>query len=153
MLVLPYQVRNETLLLNQWKRDLGSFVVPMVIFTGSKLSLKFQVKDKTIFSNCHDVIYHGNCLKNGCADNYIGETTRRILERVLDHNGKDINRHLYKHSIKTGHWTLDIRDYRIIGKGYGNNCKKWETAKALLNKELKSTLKKQDKSMPLKLFN
>ena len=72
-------------------------MVPKVVFTGSKLSSKFQVKDRTIFSNNHDIIYHGNCPENGCPDNSVGETARRISERVLDHTGKDINSHLYKH--------------------------------------------------------
>ena len=58
-------------------------IVPTVVFTGSKLSLKFQVKDRTIFKHNHNIIYHGNCPENGCFDNYIGETARRISERVL----------------------------------------------------------------------
>ena len=72
---------------------------------------------------------------------------------MLDHSGKDINSHLYKRSIETGHQTLEISDYRIFGNVYGNNWNKRKTAEALLIKELKPTLKKQDKSMPLKLFN
>ena len=72
---------------------------------------------------------------------------------MLDHTGKVINRHLYKHSIETSHQALEISDYRIIGNGYGNNWKKWKIAEALLIEELKPTLKKQDKSIPLKLFN
>ena len=119
-------------------------IAPRVVFTGSKLSSKFQIKDKTIFSHNHDIIYHGNCPENGCADNYIGETIKRISERVLDHTGKNVNSHFYKHSIETGHQTLEINDYRIIGNGYGNNWKKRKIAEALLIKELKATLNKQD---------
>ena len=125
----------------------------MVKLTGSKLSSKFQVKDRTIFSHNHDIIYHGNCPENGCPDNYVGETAKRISKRVLEHIGKDINSHLYKHSIETGHQTLEISDYRIIGNGYKNNGNKRKIAEALLIKELKPTLNKQDKSIPLKLFN
>ena len=72
---------------------------------------------------------------------------------MLDSTGKDINSHLYKYSIETGHQTLEINDYRIIGNEYGNNWKKRKIAEALLIKELKPTLNKQDKSIPLKLFN
>ena len=64
-----------------------------------------------MFSHIHDIICHGNCPENGCTDNYVQETARRISERVLDHTGKDINSHLYKHSIETGHQTLEICDY------------------------------------------
>ena len=70
-------------------------IVPKVVFTGSKLSSKFQVKDRTIFSHNHDIIYQGNWPENGFPDNYVGETARRISERVLDHTGKDINSHLF----------------------------------------------------------
>ena len=59
-------------------------IVPKVVFTDSKRSSKFQVKDRTIFSHNHDVIYHINCRENGCPDNYVGETSRGISERVLD---------------------------------------------------------------------
>ena len=81
-----------------------------------------------------------------------------ILEKLPEelekgHTRKYINSHLYKHSIETGHQTLEISDYRIIGNEYGNNWKKGEIAEALLIEELKSTLNKQDKSIPLKLFN
>ena len=76
-----------------------------------------------------------------------------MSERVLDHTGKDISSHLYKHSIETGHQTLEIRDYRIIRNGYKNNGNKRKIAEALLIKELKPTLNKQDRLIPLKLFN
>ena len=115
--------------------------------------MEFQVKDRIIFSHNHDIIYHCNCPENGCPDNYVAETARRISERMLNHIGKYSNSYLYKHSIDTGHQTLEISDYRIIESGYGNNWSKWKIVEAILIKELKPTLNKQDKSMPLKLFN
>ena len=128
MLVLPYQGKKEDFIIKSMKTKfrnlLPQCIVPKVVFTGSKLSSKFQVKDRTIFSHNHDIIYHGNYPENGCPDNYAGETARRISERVLDHTGKDINSHLYKHSIETGHQTFEISDYRIIGNEYENNWNK-----------------------------
>ena len=118
MLVLPYQDKKGDFIIKSMKKRfrnlLPQCIVPTIAYTSSKLSLKFQVKDRTIFNHSHDIIYLGNCPENGCPDNYIGETARRISERVLDHNGKDINSHFYKHSIETGHQTLEISDYRII---------------------------------------
>ena len=70
---------------------------------------------------------------------------------MLNHIGKYSNSYLYKHSIDTGHQTLEISDYRIIESGYGNSWNKWKIVEAILIKE--PTLNKQDKSMPLKLFN
>ena len=56
-----------------------------------------------------------------------------ILEKLPEefekgHTRKYINSHLYKHYIETGHQTLEIRDYRIIGNEYGNNWKKGKIA-------------------------
>ena len=42
-------------------------------------------------------------------------------EKVFDHTGKDVNSHLYKHSVETGYQTLEINDYRIMENRYGNN--------------------------------
>ena len=157
MLVLPYQVRKGDFIIKSMKKRFRNLllqcIVPKVVFTGSKFSSKFQVKDRTIFSHIRDVICRGNCPENGCPDNYVAETVRRILERVLDHMGKDVNSHLYKHSIETGHQTLEISDYWIIRNGYGNNWNIRKIAEALLIKELKQRLNKQHKSIPLKLFS
>ena len=49
----------------RFRNLLTQCMVPKVVFTGSKLSSKFQVKDRTIFSHNHDIIYHGNCPENG----------------------------------------------------------------------------------------
>ena len=38
----------------------------------------------------------------GSNDHYLGEKARKILERVLDHAGRDLNSHLFKHSVKVG---------------------------------------------------
>ena len=157
MLVLPYKVKKGDLIIKSMKKRFRNFlpqcIVPMVVFTGSKLSSKFWVKDRTIFSHNYDIIYHGNCPENGCSDNYVRETARKISESVLDRTGKYINSHFYKRTIETGHQNLEIRDYRIIGNGYGNNWNKRKIAKVILIKELKPILNKQNKSIPLKLFN
>ena len=77
MLVLAYQGKKGAFIIksmkNRFRNLLPQCIVPKVVFTGSKLSSKFQVKDRTIFSHNHDIIYHGNCPENGCHENYIGE--------------------------------------------------------------------------------
>ena len=147
MFVIPYQGKKGDFIIRSMKKRFKNLflwcIVPTVVFTGGTLSLKFQVKDRTIFDHNHVVIYHGNCPEKSCNDNYVGETARKISESVLDNTEKDINSHLYKHSIEAGHQSLKISDYRIIGNGYLSN----------LIKELKPTLNKQDKLIPLKLFN
>ena len=111
------------------------------------------MKDKTKFEHNHDIVYHGICPETDCSENYIGETARRISERVKDHRGKDVHSHLFKHTVESGHKVLDVTNYSIIGKGYGNNIKKRKIAEALLIKEIKPTLNRQDQSIALRLFN
>ena len=53
----------------------------------------------------------------GCPDCdyvYIGESGRRIEERVLDHAGRDRNSHVYKHSLTNGHTGISIDNVEII---------------------------------------
>ena len=107
MLVLPYQGKRRDFIIKsikkRFKNLLPQCIVPKIVFKGSKLSWKFQVEDRTIFSHNHDTIYLGNCPENGFPYNYVGQTARRISERVLDHTGKDINSHFDKHYIKKSH--------------------------------------------------
>ena len=128
LLVLLYQGKKGNFIIKWVKKRLTNLlpqcIVLKVVFTGSKISSKFQVKYRTIFSHNHDIIYHGNFPKNSCADICVGETGRKISERVLEHIGKDTNNHLYKHSMQTGHQTLEISEYQIIGNGYWNNWNK-----------------------------
>ena len=84
---------------------------------------------------------------------YIGETACRVNERIVDHTGTDTNTHLLKHSIESGHKPLEAVDYKITGTGYRNNTMQRKLSEALFIKELKPTLNKQEKSLPLKLFN
>ena len=135
------------------KKMLPNNVKPQITYTGRKLGSLFQTKDQTIFEHKHDVIYHGKCPAENSADYYIGEIAPRINERIVDHTGRDTNSHLQKHSIESGHKLLESVDYKIIGTGYRNNIMKRKLSEALFIKELKSTLNKQEKYLPLKLFN
>ena len=77
MLVLPYQGKKEDFINEKRFRNLLPQCIALnVVVTGSKLSSKFQLKDRTLFSHNHHIIYHGNCPENGCPDNYVGETAR-----------------------------------------------------------------------------
>ena len=51
------------------------------------------------------------------------------------------------------HKTLEAVDYKIIGTWYCKNTMKRKLSEALFIKELKPTLNKKEKSVPLKLFN
>ena len=114
-----------------------------IAYVSKKVSTCFGVKDVNEFKHSHDVIYQGKCPEIGCNDHYLGENGRRISKRVLDHAGRDQN----------GHPVLHMNNYKILEKGYKNNVRKRKIAEALLIKEIKHTLNKQDNSIELKLFN
>ena len=80
--------------------------VTKIAYVGNKLSTCFCVKDVTELKHNQDIIYQGRCPEIGCNDHYVGETGRRISERVLDHAGRDPNSHLFKyfvHPVQNGH--------------------------------------------------
>ena len=136
------------------KKILPNNVKPQITYTGRKLGSLFQTKDQTIFEHKHDVIYHGKCPAENCVDDYIGKTARGVNERIVDPTGRgDTNSHLLKHSIESGHKPLEAVDYKITGTGYRNDTMQRKLSEALFIKELKPTLNKQEKSLPLKLFN
>ena len=86
-------------------------------------------------------------------ENYIGESARRLDERMKDHNGRDRNSHLFKHSVESRHDPVLKNDFRIIGKGYRNSIRRRKIADALFIKKMKPSLNIQDKSLKLELFS
>ena len=78
------------------------------------------------------MVYHSFRSAENCNENYIGESARRLDERIKDHNGQDRNSHLFKHSMESRHDPALKNDFRIIGK---------------------ASLNIQDKSVKLELFN
>ena len=69
-----------------------------------------------------------------CEDNCIGETARRIQERIKDHNGIDHKLHMLKHSIEKYHDNMTQDNFKIIAKNFRNN--KWK------QKNIRTTLDK-----------
>ena len=98
-------------------------------------------------------MYHAKCSNELCDKNYVGESGRRITERVKGLNGRDHKLHILKHSLKTGYELVISSDFSIISKNFNGNKQKWKIAESLLIKHLRLTLNIHDKSVPLKLFN
>ena len=67
---------------------------------GKQLSSCFNIKHKTKFPHKLDLVYHAKCAEESCNDDYVGETARRISERMLDHSGRDKNSYNLKHEKK-----------------------------------------------------
>ena len=60
---------------------------------------------------------------------------------------------MYKHCIETGHRSPNINDFKITSSNFRKNVFKRKIAEALLIKQLKPTLSKQEKLIELKRFN
>ena len=100
ILVLPYQKEKGIHIVNSVKRYVNKILPKKVqtAFTGKRLSSCFKTKDRTKFEHQHDIIYQVKCSAENCSDDYIGESARRIIERVKDHGGRDTKSHVLKHS-------------------------------------------------------
>ena len=72
---------------------------------------------------------------------------------MKNHNGRDSNSYLFKHSVERGHDPVLKNDFRIIEKGYRNNTRRRKIAEALFLKKIKLSLNIQKKSVKLELFN
>ena len=105
--------------------------------------LSYHLTLEIPFEEQHDIVYHSFCSAENCNENYIGESARRLDERMKDHNGRDRNSHLLKHSVECV----------LIGKGYRNNTSRRKIAEALFINKMKPSLNIQEKSVKLELFN
>ena len=136
--------QKEHLLVLLYQGDLGNTLVKslqerlhnllpntQVTYTGKKLNTCFNIKDRTTFQHQHDIVYRGKCPEIDCLDNYIGEASRRVSERIIDHNGRDRKSHLLRHSIEDNHKNVKRQDFKILGNGYRNNAVKWKISEAL----------------------
>ena len=65
-----------------------------------------------------------------------GETGRRLVERVNEHSGIDINSHMFKHSIKANHPTVTLDNFIVLSSGYCNR-KFTEFSRGLFRKDLR----------------
>ena len=76
--------------------------------------------------------------------NYIGESGRRIWEKIMDHTSRDLRSNTLKPLVDSGNENVQ----RILRIADGKN-----TAKSLLIEEIRPTLNIHDKKVPSKLFN
>ena len=89
-------------------------IVTNVGCKAKKLSSCFNIKDKSPLIHKHNLVYKYNCAD--CSSTYIGETARRLEERVLDHNKRDKNSHVLKHSRERNHRDITINDIKVLSK-------------------------------------
>ena len=87
----------------QLKKSIPSNVKTCIPYEGTKLSTQFPVKDGTKFEHRDNIVYFSRCPNVTCNKTYVGETNRRIKERIIDHNKRDKNLHLLKHAREIEH--------------------------------------------------
>ena len=83
----------------------------------------------------------------------VGEVGRRFSEHVIDHSGCDDKSHSYEHAEKTGHENGNMDHFEIPWNDYKNNNFKGKLVEALHIKHKRPTLKVQEQSVQLNLFN
>ena len=132
-------------------RSLPNNTETKVVYTGTKLSFNFQIKDKTKFDHKHDLVYYVKCPE--CQEDYIGEIGRRLHERICDHSGKDSKSHMLKHSLENNHKQVSFEDFRILQNRYTNSKIKRKISEALFIKELRPSLNTQETCVRLLLYN
>ena len=90
---------------------------------GKQLSSCFNIKHKTKFPHKLDLVYHAKCAEESCNDDYVGETARRISERMLDHSGRDKNSYnsYMKKKNEKEHPCPQYENSNVISSGFRNN--------------------------------
>ena len=101
--------------------NLPNNIVTKSAHSASKLSNKFNIKSIIKHYHQHDVIYYVKYPEEICREDYIGETGRRLSERVIDHSGRDKNSHVLKHYIEKGYKLPSLENFIISGANYKKN--------------------------------
>ena len=122
LLMLPFKgkVGETTLksLRNTLKSAIPVNITCKIIYTGTKLASKFNIKDEISKKHKHDLIYKAQCPDLNCDETYIGEIGRRFSERIIDHSGSDGKSHLHLHAENTVHENVNIDHFEILSNGY-----------------------------------
>ena len=61
------------------------------------------------------------CSAENCSDDYIGESARRIIERIKDHGEGVTKSPVLKHSSDKEHVEVTQKDFKVIGSYFTNN--------------------------------
>ena len=115
-LLLTFVGPKGTTIVNNFNKTLKSVlpsnVKTRITYTDQKLNCRFQIKEKINEKHKHDLIYYTKCPEASCTEDYLGETGRRIIERVADYAGKYKQSHLLKHVLLRNHRRLDLSNMK-----------------------------------------
>ena len=119
--ILLYKENKGEHTLRNAKRHITKFLAEeevALVFAGTKLGTKFNIKDKTSKEHQNALTHSFICPNLNCNEGYNGETGRRLIERVHKHSGKDVNCHVFKQPIDTNHPTVTIDYFFVLKTGY-----------------------------------
>ena len=92
-LLLPYKGKRADDIIKSMKKPIHKLLPETVDtqmgYTGIKLSTCFEIEDRNKFDQQHDLLYGAKCPSELCDKNCIGESGRRIAEKVKYYNGRD----------------------------------------------------------------
>ena len=102
LLMLPYKGKVRETALKSLRNTLKS-VIPAnntckIIYNGTRLTSKFNIKGKISKEHKNDLIYKAQCPDLNCDETYIGEIGRIFSECIIDHSCRDDKSHLYEHA-------------------------------------------------------
>ena len=113
-----------------------------IAFKANRLNSHFNIKEPIKKCHKHNIVYEIKC--PNCQLTYIGESGRRLEERILEHSARDNNSHVLKLSFHNVQRNVRLKDAKIINKKHF-----WST----FIKKKRPLLNVQDNSIPLKLLN
>ena len=146
--MLPYNGKQGNKFLSEMKKHLNKSlpteVKTIVTYQSKKLETKFQLKYKTRFNQQNNLVYYSKCPNKTSNEDYVGETDRRIEERITDNNKRDKNSHLLKHSREKNRQHACENDVKVLGNNYRSNFKR-KISEALFIKQLKLSLNVKEK--------
>ena len=151
---LPYAGKVGENMIKEISKELKKLkhhkIKPRFAYKAKRLASKFNLKDKVDKKHQHNVVYQVNC--PDCENVYIGETGRRLIQRTMEHAGKDKNSHVHKHSLETGHTEISLNNIKVMNSNYKTYYKR-KVSEALYIKQRNPVLNVQDTSVPLRLLN
>ena len=156
-LILPYKGEQGQKIIksvnNYIKRLLPQNHTAQDVYKSRKVGSAFDIKHQTKLEHKHDVTYLVKCPENTCSETYLGETARRLNERIMEHAGKDNKLHMLKHRLQSGHPSVSPNNFRILQKGYNNNKVKRKISEGLLIRKHQPLLNIHENLVPLQLSN
>ena len=122
----------------QLKKSIPSNIRICITYKDTKLSTRFPVKERTKFEHRHDIVYFSHCPNVTCNETCVGETDRRIKERIMDHDKGDKSSYLLNQARETQHTHVWNDDFKILNGNYKSRIKR-KISEALHIRTLKPT--------------